>query len=673
MVRTDLFSENDVYAVVMLEGHVVQTLTLMDARHPRWNPEDARAIRLPVWSPMATLYVALFDADFSQINHDDPLGRVEIEPRTLNPETVYTSWLPLHRRLRSNSAPCGNIRLRYSVSWNSLPQRLLSYTLRPPTELTIAFSSSADKSRATFTAVGIEVDRRYNWNQLQAYIDELLATLELLKEPFEGLCATMVDLMSYQKPIASLAVCIGWQLFCFAPGLFLSLLPLTLTLGLSRSYIRSRDASPELHQPPSVWESWKCVLLPGKWGRPTAFRFIPTTSGSSPLDGTSQSTMGTTDAALMKAGVTMTEVVAAEASAATPEASLATPETSAATTEPTSTTPEGSVVVVSDAVALDVATYQEHTTPRRRIPLASAVDQAHAALLVSMAEVVQENVVDANNGSQEAKQGKWQRALTAVAEAASDTTQAIVNLDAENLTINPLAVYLGPVQRIIGEYMVFVRALRALYVWEDPVLTGWVCVTLLLASGLLPLIPWLLLLRLAGAALFGPHQYFLDRHRRYVAQKEAEEEERYQAASDDEARQMVEERLVERRRADPSDTDLLAAAEAGNDSCKCCGGGCFGTCDSGCLTSCSCASLCGSLKQRRSLKAAQHTLTIGVMPRFLQATLPELHRSTARALREDQMGLEELDGTADFEVSSRTEDSSRRARAMSATEMAHLL
>merc|ERR1712196_682142 len=113
--------------------------------------------------------------------------------------------------------------------------------------------------------------------------------------------------------------------------------------------------------------------------------------------------------------------------------------------------------------------------------------------------------------------------------------------------------------------MVFVRALRALYVWEDPVLTGWVCVTLLLASGLLPLIPWLLLLRLAGAALFGPHQYFLDRHRQYVAQKEAEEEERYQAASDDEARQMVEERLVERRRADPSDTDLLAAAEAGND------------------------------------------------------------------------------------------------------------
>ena len=182
MVRTDLFSENDVYAVVMLEGHAVQTLTLMDARHPRWNPEDARAVRLPVWSPFATLFVGLFDADFSKIKHDDPLGRVEIEPRTLNPESVYTSWLPLHRRLRSNAAPCGHVRLRYSVTWNSLPQRLLSYTLRPPTELTIALASTADKSRAMFTAAGVQADRRYDWNQLQAYLDELLATLELVKE-----------------------------------------------------------------------------------------------------------------------------------------------------------------------------------------------------------------------------------------------------------------------------------------------------------------------------------------------------------------------------------------------------------------------------------------------------------------------------------------------------------
>jgi hypothetical protein len=35
--RADLLSQNDVYALLQLEGHVAQTLTLMDAAHPRWQ------------------------------------------------------------------------------------------------------------------------------------------------------------------------------------------------------------------------------------------------------------------------------------------------------------------------------------------------------------------------------------------------------------------------------------------------------------------------------------------------------------------------------------------------------------------------------------------------------------------------------------------------------------
>lgn len=136
---------------------------------------------------------------------------------------------------------------------------------------------------------------------------------------------------------------------------------------------------------------------------------------------------------------------------------------------------------------------------------------------------------------------------------------------------------------------------------------------------------------------------------------------------------MVEDRLAEQRQRDPPDADLVAAAEARNTLHNCCGGvRCCGINEWCRGASCPCAGLCGGLTQRRVLKAAQHTLTIGVMPRFLQATLPELHRSTARALREDQMGLAELDGTVDSDTSGRSDEFTGRARAVSAAEMVHL-
>ena len=88
--------------------------------HPRWQPYAARACRLPITSTFDVLHVGLFDADFSDINVDDPLGRVALPLIRLHPQTVYTAWLPLHVSpgedvyVGGGHIPChGAVRLRY--------------------------------------------------------------------------------------------------------------------------------------------------------------------------------------------------------------------------------------------------------------------------------------------------------------------------------------------------------------------------------------------------------------------------------------------------------------------------------------------------------------------------------------------------------------------------------
>jgi hypothetical protein len=82
-------------------------------------------------------------------------------------------------------------------------------------------------------------------------------------------------------------------------------------------------------------------------------------------------------------------------------------------------------------------------------------------------------------------------------------------------------VYLGPVQRDLAELLVYVRALRSIGRWDDPVLTGWLCVALMFSALVLPWVPWRLLLHLLGLALLGPHQYFFERERQKQAGEQA--------------------------------------------------------------------------------------------------------------------------------------------------------
>tara|TARA_B110001469_G_scaffold114761_1_gene118879 strand:+ start:171 stop:452 length:282 start_codon:yes stop_codon:yes gene_type:complete len=64
---------------LLYEGACAQTTVLENAHHPRWQPDDGRAARFSLTSAHAALHVALFDADFSAIDDDEPLGRCAVE------------------------------------------------------------------------------------------------------------------------------------------------------------------------------------------------------------------------------------------------------------------------------------------------------------------------------------------------------------------------------------------------------------------------------------------------------------------------------------------------------------------------------------------------------------------------------------------------------------------
>ena len=155
-------------------------------------------------------------------------------------------------------------------------------------------------------------------------------------------------------------------------------------------------------------------------------------------------------------------------------------------------------------------------------------------------------------------------AANLTAEIAESGIRAVANLDLSDITrlVNPIALYLGPVQRTLGENMGYVRAARAVGNWEDTALTGWVCLALLVAAVVLPFVPWQPLLQLGGLALLGPHMWVVGRRVARSEARAAEEEQRFREASPEEARRMVAAKVQQRREEAEEKRARAAAAEA---------------------------------------------------------------------------------------------------------------
>jgi hypothetical protein len=254
--RSDRFSQNDVYAVLVLDGHALQTQTLDNMAHPRWLPEDGRAARLPFCSPYSTLYVGLFDADYSTIDEDDPLGRVALPLRNMHPGLIYTCWLPLQydedEEAAGSNGRRGCVRLRYSIRLRSVAQYAFIYLAPPMPSLRLPVAKEPDKKVIRFALGGRPTDRRYSRAALESHVGEFASLLGHA----ETLQRTMADVFYWRHPRLSAGAFVLWQAACFQPVFLISFFPLTtFVVLLYAPPSASASASPPLSRiqcPPTV-------------------------------------------------------------------------------------------------------------------------------------------------------------------------------------------------------------------------------------------------------------------------------------------------------------------------------------------------------------------------------------------------------------------------------------
>ena len=60
---------------------------------------------------------------------------------------------------------------------------------------------------------------------------------------------------------------------------------------------------------------------------------------------------------------------------------------------------------------------------------------------------------------------------------------------------------------MLGTYLEPLRGARGVLCWDNIGLTSWLSMALLVVAAVLPLLPWLLLVRLLGFTMLGPHMW----------------------------------------------------------------------------------------------------------------------------------------------------------------------
>jgi hypothetical protein len=121
-------------------------------------------------------------------------------------------------------------------------------------------------------------------------------------------------------------------------------------------------------------------------------------------------------------------------------------------------------------------------------------------------------------------------AVNTVGDAAKTAVGGVTDVAGQaGAAVDPMqlvAAYLQPVQEMLAGYLVPLRGLHGVLHWHDPAITTWLCLVLGVLAVVLPFLPWLIICRVAGAALLGPHMYIYgERSRREEEAANAEPEE----------------------------------------------------------------------------------------------------------------------------------------------------
>ena len=227
-----LGNKTDAYALLLFEGFAAQTSVVFDSLNPRWggtDPKSFRAFRFPVMAPYSVLYVCMVDYDGTKANApssskgsfkidgDDPIGRIAIQLGRLTASTQYDCWFQLgYGAIEKPNGKLGSVRLRFSVTFKSERRRILSYLKDPPLPV-IPLNKKRYRKIAAFAKHGKLADESYNWAVLMVYVDELKANLKSAISVLAGLESWLLWRKRYIP--CSMASCVAYQVIISYPHL----------------------------------------------------------------------------------------------------------------------------------------------------------------------------------------------------------------------------------------------------------------------------------------------------------------------------------------------------------------------------------------------------------------------------------------------------------------------
>jgi C2 domain len=176
--KLDRTSMTDAIVYLVCGEYAFATDVIPNRANPMWLRKSRRACTFPIFHAFARLYVGVFDDDRKRVK-DEFAGRVVIDLARLRPRSTYDVTLPLRlsthvysRRRR------GAIRLRFSLTWHTERDALLSYipsririplpqNSRPNLDVVVLCSDQKAFRNIAITVHGTNLPGKFTFQQMR--------------------------------------------------------------------------------------------------------------------------------------------------------------------------------------------------------------------------------------------------------------------------------------------------------------------------------------------------------------------------------------------------------------------------------------------------------------------------------------------------------------------------
>lgn len=460
---------------------------------------------------------------------DDQIGRVCIDLRLLHADTVYDSWFELRRSaVLDDAGTLGAVRLRYSVTWTQPSAKMLARYLSPPPSFVLPTKTAQVNLCARFAIHGNHADggemeeasegggggdggAEFGLRVLMAHGYELKEIM------YGGLdyAYALEGVVTYSDPMLSLFLCALWQLVCSYPRLLPSMAPLCALLLLRATYREHRERHSGVLSSPSFSALALSIVLPSSLSR-----FLLSAQASRGACERYAAEVPTQE------GVMQRRAEAERAKAEKLELEAARMQA----LENALRHPGG----VASEVKEGLETLATNILGKETISYWSAEMPHHALLTLQKAgdRLARGQVIEAG-GTLIARTARVAtKAATTVVGSGVNTVRLAATtvgtaLETTRGTVFDPTVALSTFMASSGEYyqsllayyLAYLRAASGVLTWRDPALTTYLCLLLLATMLVLPLLPWQLVSRAAGALLLGPHMWILGSRRRKAARE----------------------------------------------------------------------------------------------------------------------------------------------------------